>query len=82
MSATQKNRMIVSISLFIIFFLLIVSAIMIQILEEINRFSFAVHVWTAIHVLSGIVFTGFVIFHIIYNWKALKHYIMKKNRNL
>ncbi|MDR1864770.1 MAG: DUF4405 domain-containing protein [Bacteroidales bacterium] len=70
-----NRRAFVSIALFIIFALLILSAVMIQIIEIRHRFSFAHHVWTAIHVLCGVVFTIAGIFHIVYNWRSLAAHV-------
>jgi hypothetical protein len=64
--------------LFLLFALLIISAVMIQIIEIRHPFSLAHHVWTAIHVICGAVFTVAGIFHIVYNWRTLKSYFMNK----
>jgi hypothetical protein len=73
-----NKRAVVSIGLFIIFALLILSAAMIQIIEVHHRFSLAHHVWTAIHVICGAVFTIAGIFHMVYNWRTLKSYLKNK----
>ncbi|MDR1980308.1 MAG: DUF4405 domain-containing protein [Tannerellaceae bacterium] len=77
MPKTKKTnkRAFVSIVLFILFALLILSAVMIQIIEIHHRFSFAHHVWTAIHGVCGVIFTVAGIFHIVYNWRTLKSYL-------
>ncbi|MDR1882718.1 MAG: DUF4405 domain-containing protein [Prevotella sp.] len=77
-SKKANKRAIVSIALFLLFALLILSAVMIQIIEIHHRFSLAHHVWTAIHVICGTVFTIAGIFHIVYNWRILKSYFMNK----
>ncbi|KAA6312122.1 hypothetical protein EZS27_036890 [termite gut metagenome] len=74
----SNKRAIVSVGLFIIFVVLILSALMIQI-TEVNRGSFAHHVWTAIHVLCGLLFTILVILHIVFNWHTLKSYLKWMN---
>ncbi|MDR1562764.1 MAG: DUF4405 domain-containing protein [Dysgonamonadaceae bacterium] len=75
----SNKRAIVSIGLFILFILLIMSAIIIQV-EENNPQSFGLHVWTAVHVVCGTVFMIFVIFHLVYNWKIFRNYLNRKNR--
>ncbi|MDR2848699.1 MAG: DUF4405 domain-containing protein [Bacteroidales bacterium] len=75
---TSNKRAIVSIGLVILFIALLLSAAMIQITEVNHRGSFAHHAWTAVHVLCGIIFTTFGIFHIVFNWRTLKSYIKNK----
>ena len=36
------------------------------------------HTWLHIHVLFGIIFIVASIYHVIYNWKAFKHYLLGK----
>jgi hypothetical protein len=74
-----KKRASVSIGLFILFILLIVSAVMIEIKED-NPQSFSLHAWTAVHGVCGIIFTAFVIFHLVYNWKIFKSYLNRKSK--
>jgi Kef-type K+ transport system membrane component KefB len=76
---SSNKRAVVSVGLFILFVLLIVSAVMIQVKED-NPQSFGLHVWTAVHALCGIVFIAFVIFHLVYNWKIFKSYCKRKNQ--
>ncbi|MDR3226163.1 MAG: DUF4405 domain-containing protein [Prevotellaceae bacterium] len=67
--------------MFILFILLILSAITIEIMEDLPysvALDTAYHVCTAIHIISGFLFAVFGIFHIIYNWKTLKHYLKGK----
>jgi cytochrome b561 len=87
------KRAIVSIGLSILFILLIVSAIVIEIKEELimsaiateikeelNPQPFSLHVWTAVHVVCGTIFTVFVIFHLVCNWRIFKSYLIRKNK--
>jgi hypothetical protein len=76
---SKKKRAIVSVGLFILFILLIVSAIIIQV-EEDDPQSFGLHAWTAVHAVCGTVFMAFVIFHLIYNWKMFRSYLTGKNK--
>jgi amino acid transporter len=88
-------RAIVSLSLLFLLIILFITAVGIQILDEIidpriliERYlnpeekpvSFLVElqtVITAIHVISGFLFCGLSIIHIIKNLKALKNYLKK-----
>ena len=36
------------------------------------------HTWLHLHVLIGIMFIVAAIYHIIYNWKVLKNYLIDK----
>jgi succinate dehydrogenase/fumarate reductase cytochrome b subunit len=75
----RNRRAIVSVGLLILFILLTVSAIMIQV-EEINPQSFSLHAWTVVHAFCGMIFMGFVIFHLVYNWKMFRSYLNGKNK--
>ena len=33
------------------------------------------HKWTHIHALFGVIFIAASLYHIVYNWKILKHYL-------
>jgi hypothetical protein len=37
------------------------------------------HGWLHLHVLFGIIFIIAGIYHTLYNWRAIKHYIIGKN---
>jgi len=70
-----NKRAFVSVALFIMFILLPISGKMIEIMKDNQE---AMYVWVGIHCLLGLLFTGFGIFHIVYNWKTLKYYLKKK----
>jgi len=88
-------RAIVSLSLFFLLTILFITAVGIQILDELidpqilierhlnpddKPASFLVclqTVITAIHVISGFLFCGLSIIHLIKNWKALKGYMKR-----
>jgi len=36
------------------------------------------HSWLHIHVIFGVLFTVAGIFHVIYSWRTLKHYLIDK----
>ena len=38
------------------------------------------HSWLHYHVLSGIVFMVAGIYHVVYNWRTLKHYLFGKKQ--
>ena len=69
-----NNRGLFSIILFFTFILVIVSAL----ITHISHGTKISHIVLHIHAFSGIVFACAGVFHIIYNWKALKKYLMKK----
>ena len=82
MEATNKKtfsrRKFVSVGLFLTLAILVITGILIQIYENLEE-GFAIHFFTAVHVLTGIFFSVISILHIIINWRALKSYIKTKN---
>ena len=38
------------------------------------------HTWLHLHALSGIIFSIAGMFHVVYNWRILKNYLVNKNR--
>jgi len=71
---TQNKRAIVSLILLVTFIMMPVSAIIIH-----STHGMALsHTWLHFHVLFGVVFIVAGIFHIVYNWKALKNYFFAK----
>jgi len=61
--------------------LLVVTIIMMPVTGTIIHASHrtvAEHKWLHIHVIFGVLFVIVGIFHIIYNWKALKRYLLGK----
>jgi cytochrome b561 len=84
MSTRKKStnkRAIVSIAMFVIFVMLPVSGIMLAKTKD-NPDASASQFWDALHGILGVLFIVFGGFHIVYNRKALKHYMVKKNKNL
>jgi hypothetical protein len=73
-------RAIVSISLFLLLIILFITAIGLEILEDaIAPYLVELHgIFTGIHILSGFLFCGLSIIHIIKNFKLLKSYMRKK----
>lgn len=82
MEATNKKtfsrRKFVSVGLFLTLLMLIITGILIQIFETFEE-GFAIHFFTAVHVLTGVFFSIIGILHVIINWRALKGYIKTKN---
>ncbi|MDR0844535.1 MAG: DUF4405 domain-containing protein [Tannerella sp.] len=72
-----NKRAGVSIALFIIFILLPVSGIMLAKTKD-NPEAFAGRFWDALHGILGVLFIISGLFHIIFNRKALKHYLIGK----
>ena len=70
-----NKRAFVSVALFMLFILLPVSGKMIEATADNHE---TMLVWGGIHCLLGLIFTCFGIFHIVYNWKTLTHYLKKK----
>jgi len=83
----KKNvRAIVSVWLFFLFIILLITAIGIEYFDHFhnggqqlseNLRSRPLHISTRIHALAGYLFCIFSIIHIIINWKALKSYFIK-----
>jgi uncharacterized membrane protein len=77
MKKTEKpsnKRAVVSLTLLFSFVSLPVSGIIIHILHGKETS----HTWLHLHVLFGIIFIVAGIYHIIYNWRVLKHYLIGK----
>ena len=72
-------RKFVSVGLFFTLTSLVVTGILIQTFEVFEN-EFPVHFCTAVHVLTGFVFTVFSVLHIIINWRSLKMYIKKEKK--
>lgn len=75
---TFNRRKFVSVGLFLMLSILVITGILIQIYENLEE-GFAIHFFTAVHVLTGFFFSVLSILHIIINWRALKGYIKTKN---
>jgi hypothetical protein len=72
-----NKRAIASVALFIAFILLPVSGKMIQLGRETfwGDFGLQLHAWSAgVFLIAGI-------FHIVFNWKRLKHYMSGEKRS-
>ncbi|MDR3057614.1 MAG: DUF4405 domain-containing protein [Prevotella sp.] len=81
MGASQEKafnrRKFISIGLFLTFVVVVVTAIVIQIFEAIEE-DFFIHLFTVIHIFSGLAFTILSVFHAKLNWNAMKSYAKEK----
>lgn len=75
MKKKTNKRSIISIGLLISLIMIPITAILAHATHITETTS---HLWLHVHVLFGILFTVFGIFHIVYNWRALKYYIKSK----
>ncbi|MDR2563893.1 MAG: DUF4405 domain-containing protein [Prevotellaceae bacterium] len=73
-----NKRRRVSLWLFFTMCALVLTGVLIQTFEALEK-EFPAHLFTAIHVVAGVIFTVFSIFHVIYNWRALKNYLRKND---
>jgi hypothetical protein len=71
-----SKRRFVSVGLFFTLASLVVTGILIQTFEALEQ-EFPAHFCTAVHVLTGLVFSVFSVLHIVLNWRSLKMYIKK-----
>jgi hypothetical protein len=71
---TFNKRKTVSLMLLATLIMMPVSAIIVHVTHG----TAISHKWLHIHVLFGVLFMIVGIYHIIYNWKALKHYLTGK----
>lgn len=72
-----NRRKFVSAGLFLTLVMLVVTGILIQIFENFEE-GFSIHFFTAVHVLTGIVFAVLSVLHTLTNWRLLKSYIKSK----
>lgn len=79
MNSNQKKsvrkRAVISITLFALFLFLPISGKMIVAMRENPE---TMYLWEGIHALSGFLFTIFGVFHVVYNWQTLKHYLQRR----
>ncbi|MDR2904682.1 MAG: 4Fe-4S binding protein [Helicobacteraceae bacterium] len=72
---TVNKRKIVSLMLLATFIMMPTSAVYIHVTHGTETS----HNWLHIHVLFGAIFMVVGIYHIVYNWRVLKHYWIGKN---
>lgn len=71
----KKKRLIVSLTLLVTAIIMPVTALIHHVTGHESKFS---HTWLHIHVAFGLIFAIASIFHVVYNWKTLKNYIIGK----
>lgn len=74
---TFSRRKFVSVGLFLTLVILVVTGILIQIFEAFEE-GFSIHFFTAVHVLTGIIFSILSVLHTITNWRVLKAYVINE----
>lgn len=72
-----SRRKFISLGLFLTFTVLIITAIAIQIFEAIENEMF-IHLFTVVHIFSGLAFTILSVFHAKLNWQSMKVYVKAK----
>jgi hypothetical protein len=81
MNKTKKRinkRKVVSLTLLLSAIMMPVSALITHIRHNQEVVS---HKWLHYHFVFGVIFVVSSIFHVVYNWKTLKHYLTgKKNK--
>lgn len=73
-----NRRKFVSVSLFLTLIILVITGMLIQVFESFEE-GFSIHFFTAVHVLTGLIFAVFAVLHTIINWKSLKSYIKSRS---
>lgn len=83
MGKTTKHsqRSFISVALMFTFILMFVTAVVIQIFEAIET-EFYIHLFTVIHIFSGLAFTILSICHMKKNWKTMKEYMVFGKRQI
>nr|WP_320057430.1 hypothetical protein [uncultured Bacteroides sp.] len=72
-----SRRKFVSVGLFLTLAVLVITAIMIQFFEAFEA-AFFIHLFTVIHIFTGLAFTILSVLHIIKNWQSMRIYIKNK----
>lgn len=72
-----SRRKFISVGLFLTLIVLVITAIVIQIFEALENELF-IHLFTVVHIFSGLVFAVLSIFHAKMNWQAMRVYIKAK----
>ena len=71
---TFNKRKVVALILLATLIIMPVSGVLVHVKHETENS----HTWLHIHVLFGIIFIFASIYHVVYNWKALKYYLLGK----
>ncbi|GHV61371.1 hypothetical protein FACS1894195_1810 [Bacteroidia bacterium] len=78
-SKRVNKRAIVSIALFALIILLVVSAMLLSHVREDYPDAFMTKFWAELHGALGALFAIITIFHVIFNWKAMRRYLTGQN---
>ena len=73
---TSNKRLIVSLILLVTLITMPVSGIIVHVTHGAKTS----HTWLHLHVVFGVIFIIAGIYHVIYNWRALKHYLAGKKQ--
>jgi uncharacterized membrane protein len=74
---TLNKRIIVSLILLFSLIMMPVSAVIVH-----STHGTAVsHTWLHLHVVFAVTFTVAGAYHVVYNWRTLKYYLLGKNKN-
>ena len=71
---TFNRRKVVSSILLATFIMMPVSAVIIHVTHG----KAVSHLWLHLHVVFGVLFVIAGVFHVVYNWRTLKHYLTSK----
>lgn len=74
---TFSRRKFVSVGLFLTLTVLVITAIVIQIFEALEEDHF-IHLFTVIHIFTGLAFTVLSVLHAKINWQLMKNSIKDK----
>ncbi|KAA6335021.1 hypothetical protein EZS27_016708 [termite gut metagenome] len=74
---TFNRRKFVSVGLFLTLVILVITAIVIQIFEALEMDLF-IHLFTVVHIFTGLAFTVLSVLHAKINWQSMKVYVKAK----
>ncbi|GHT57805.1 hypothetical protein AGMMS50239_00940 [Bacteroidia bacterium] len=72
-----SRRKFISVALFLTFTVLVITAIVIQIFEALENELF-IHLFTVVHIFSGLAFMVLSVFHAKMNWQSMRVYVKAK----
>ena len=72
----SNKRLIVSLTLLVSLIMMPISGVIIHVTHG-ARIS---HTWLHIHIVFGVIFIIAGIYHVVYNWRTLKHYLVGKKQ--
>lgn len=75
---TFSRRKFVSVGLFLTLTVLVITAVIIQIFEALEEDHF-IHLFTVIHIFTGLAFTVLSVLHAKMNWQSMRNYMKGKS---